>query len=633
MISAKDVPGNLRPLMSCALWRLHESIDRNDANELFLLSDQPEIRTVAQKLNIIVRSSKELGVLITAKAKRLDLDAYGDLERDFDLPRRVINRPELKPITHVEGQEAPEKSESNGTKSEDSKNASESREEKGKTLDDNASEDEGNAVPSKDSEEPHGRKSSENEDEETPAKVTVAKMLENSATVLGLTDLIAKSEPDGNGKRQEETASNGSSPNTSDADHSDIAALRHQKPDEAQTKADSAASNSFSSKNASTYSTPENRILKYDSSPARSSALPPLLRPNAPAQEPEDSDEEVVVFVPQPKRFSNHKKPIQQNSRPATPITQPHKQFFDQSPKASPIAAQVQSKPPSRGRNSTITSHGHPQPTSAPTIIDPDAFGRDFAVNTNSGPRTLPNHRPHHRQKRSTENAQLTPNSHDRRQHDPRISPNRQLPHTRSPRLSPARQPNSEEGQSTQSQRPHRTSPQRRSKPSEPKEATFRGRGPNHANPGANPELKSLATRMVESEEFVPRSAFTESQNGSMFAQPSIVEPQNLIPKAASPAIQDKPTTPKAQFVKPESFTPRNSEPTSQNKPRVIEPRASGADGFVPRSAMTRMPYKPRIPEPEVIEPRSSMPDVQYVLKSGSTRAATRGRGRLWTPS
>lgn len=74
--------------------------------------------------------------------------------------------------------------------------------------------------------------------------------------------------------------------------------------------------------------------------------------------EPEDSDEEVVVFNPKAKRLSAQQKaPRQFNSKPSNQVEKAH-------PKPSNQVEKV-----------------HPAPAVQTPVIDPDAFGRSFATN------------------------------------------------------------------------------------------------------------------------------------------------------------------------------------------------------------------------------------------------------------
>ena len=645
-ISAKDVPGSLRPLMSCALWRLHESIDRNDANELFLLSDQTEIRTIAQRLNISIRSTKELDVLIAAKAERVDLEAYGALEREFG-PQPVARKRSKLSTSPNGGSEGSKEPSNQRTTLENGKKDIVTNDENAKVDDDHLNGITHTTNPNEVLEGARHIERPESEDRKSPEKALLdgfAKV-EGNVWKLPSTDIrkrlaLAAPRSPRYGQQQADLPINGL-PKTSDmmkdSKNTTASSTEHQKTATVAPKAELATILSSSDTPIeSPQSTSQAQVQVQESSPAPTPAKLESSKAAETEHEPEDSDEEIVVFVPQPKRFSNQKKPVQQNSRPSTPTDHSKIQTLDQKPQRSPATSQSQLKPPSRGRNPVIANHSHSQPTSSPTIIDPDAFGRSFAVNPNPGPRTLHNPRSHHRPKRSAENTHFTHSSPNAHQHKPRPRPSSQSLRNRSPRISPAPEPTVDKDQSPQRHEVQRTSPQRRLQALEPEDVTLQERGPNHANSDLQEirqEPKSLSARMIESEEFVPRSALTESQFGAIGTPLKNAEPKDFSPKATKASLQVQPMAPESQAIDPDSFVSRNSESITQHKSRVIEPQvASRPNGFVPRNAMPII-QKRRTADLDTVEPRGSMPDIQYVLKSGSTRAATRGRGRLWTPS
>ena len=629
--------------MSCALWRLHESIDRNDANELFLLSNQTGIRTIALTLNISVRSTQELGAFIVAKADGVDLEAYGALEREFG-PQPAAKKSSKVSALPDEASKVV-KEPSNQTKTtENGKRDSETKEEN--TNVDSEGLDGVNHIAnsSEKLEEAGDQEWPGSEDRKSPEK----NLSEGSAKVEGnvwklpspdIRKRLALAEPrtPRYGQQPNDSPSNGFpliSSTTKDSKPPSMSSEELTELAEAIPKVQPTTILASSERlSEHSQSVPQAQVQGREPSPAPSEAKVELPKASQLEHEPEDSDEEIVVFVPQPKRFSNQKKPAQQNSRPSTPADHPKPQTLDQNPQRSPIIASSQLKPPSRGRNPVSAHQSHSQPTNSPTIIDPDAFGRSFAVNPNPGPRTLHNPRSHHRPKRSAENTQFTHSSPNAHQRKPRPSPSSQSLRNKSPRVSPAPEPKIDKEQSHEVQR---TSPQRRLQALEPENIKIRERGPNHAShevKEVRQETKSLSARMIESEEFVPRSAFKESQFGPIGTPPKAAEPKDFSPKATKVSLQNQPTAPESQVVDPDSFVSRTSEPVTQDRSRVIEPRvASRPNGFVPRNAMPII-QKRRTAEPDTVEAGGSMPDVQYVLKSGSTRASTRGRGRLWTPS
>ena len=578
-------------------------------NELFLLSDQTEIRMVAHKLNISVRSTEELAVLVAAKAKVNDLEAYGDLEREFNLEPKASKVSSVGRTTQNGSPDALPDPSKSLEKSNTGEN--ESKPEDGHAIDGGA-----NTATEKGKEEPY-----EIED------------LKNGSTTIHAKETSIES-IEVNGKAPETTASSTPLPNVSGEPM-----IQESQPEESSVTSVLLNAESGRDVKASdiliveTPSEPTGQLQPMSGKSNDSNAASVSAQPNTEVQEPEDSDEEVVVFVPQPKRFSNQRKPVQQSSRPSTPITQSGKQAKDQSPRPSPGTVHAQPKPPGRSRNPIVTNQSHPQPTASPTVIDPDAFGRSFAVNPNPGPRTLHNPRSHHRPRHSAENASFHQSNASANQHTLRTSASRESTHRKPSGLSPAPEPRTHQDQGAQDLQNQRTSPHRRSKNTKTKNIAPQGHGLIGDESRVQIQPKSLAARMVESEEFVPRSAFKDSQLGAIGTQPVLAESQSSKSKITNPSTHVKPTTPEPRTVDSNSFSSRNLKSNAEANTHAGEPGVSDSNDFIPRSAMPTMQYYRRTPEPEANEPRTSMPDVQYVLKSGSTRAATRGRGRLWTPS
>lgn len=83
-ISLGEVPELLRPLFSFTLWRIYEHVTLNDSNQTVLLSNEPLVYRAAQNLNITVMRIEELRCIVNSnKMVDLDCDVYGDLEREF----------------------------------------------------------------------------------------------------------------------------------------------------------------------------------------------------------------------------------------------------------------------------------------------------------------------------------------------------------------------------------------------------------------------------------------------------------------------------------------------------------------------------------------------------------------------
>ena len=615
-VSAKDVPGALRALMSCALWRLHESIHRNDANQLFLFTDQPEICSVAQKLNIVVRSTAELKALVASKADKSDAATFGDLEKEFGLQRqdekteiielsgeeRVVEEGDDSTIKPIETANVP-------LPTGDAKRVNDSQPIDGENR--IALEHHNQETPHQDSGKENSSPAKESTDGSPPAEnmagastVTLveSKVPKVSAWSKPLADLVTKKNHDST-EKSSEGARKVNAANLSEIDRpSSRSALERggQKVIETPLESFSPAITSSQEETA--------RSVQLETAPQIANHAIHL--PNASqtpssqaTQELEDSDEEEIVFKPQPKRYSAQKKPVQQNSRPSTPKSQPLQNPEERSPQVSSLTSQPKPKPASHGRNPMVIGHGHPQPKSLPTVIDPDAFGRNFVVNTNPSPRTLNNTQAHHYPRPRSSHGPSPQVPRSARRHEPRLSPPRSHQEP-APRDSPASEPKAEPV-------PH-ASPRRTSRVIEPEKAAPRDAPMKAPGPDVNSSMP--APKSFETNGFAPRP------------------PSANIRLANTRPI---PSMNRSRDYRSADFGPGSQKSQSEAKPEasVPGPKTIDTTEFVPRSAMTTPLYKPRAPEPEYIEPRASMPEVEYVLKSGTTRASARGRGRLWTPS
>ena len=619
-VSAKDVPGALRPLMSYALWRLHESIHRNDANQLFFFTDQPEICSVAQKLNILVRSTADLKALVASKADNSDTAIFGDLEREFGLQKQE----EKTEIIEISGEEKVVEGGHNATRkqigvtdgpmpSSDSGNVDGSQSNDGDNqivLEHHNQEPQGQS-PGKENSSPAKGSAVGSPPAEKMADASTVTLVESqvpkvSAWSRPLTDLVSKRNHDSTEKRSE-GAHEINAGNLSELDRpTSRSALERASPKVTETPLRSLSPAITSSQEEAA------RSVQPESAPQIANHA--ILLPNASetpsslaTQDLEDSDEEEIVFKPQPKRYSAQKKPPQQNSRPSTPKSQPPQNLEERSPQVSTLTSQPKPKPASYGRSPTVVGHGHPQPKGSPTVIDPDAFGRNFVVNTNPSPRTLNNTQAHHYTRPRSSHGPSPQLPRSNRRHEPRLSPPRsyQEPASREPLASePKFEPKAESVA--------RTSPRRTSRVIEPEKAA-----PRDAQVKApGPDVKSSlpAPKPLGTNEFIPQSPGANMRLANTRSIPSMNRSKDYLSA---------------------DFGPRSQKSQSEAKPEasVPGPKTIDTTDFIPRSAMTTPLYKPRAPEPEYIEPRASMPEVEYVLKSGTTRASARGRGRLWTPS
>ena len=116
---------------------------------------------------------------------------------------------------------------------------------------------------------------------------------------------------------------------------------------------------------------------------------------SVPIDEPLDSEEEVVVFVPSAKRLSAQ----QQTPKPAPEERAAHtRQKSDGKPahtKHMSVEEPRNLQQASPGRPITVNHHRQPKPR-APVVIDPDAFGRDLPANPQTSHQNS-SHRPQSR--------------------------------------------------------------------------------------------------------------------------------------------------------------------------------------------------------------------------------------------
>ena len=641
-ISAKDVPGVLRPLLSCALWRLHESIERNDANQLFLLSDQTETRSVAQRLNIIARPPKEVAATIASKTSRNGLDTIGDLEQEFGFqqksaPLAIRNAEEVRVENGVLANTNEDLS-----KEEDAMNNSISSE---GTVNTDAS----SIVHEQDLEKPGSerkeKESSVNGDygedkakeHDVIAKTTATLAAENPSEqpakgVESIKSLVDSIIQQGSDKRLSES-------------------VNDLKLDCVESQSD--LSNQPALETSAILPQPETLLPQpphveslqhvQDVQAASGTSVSKLATALVTttleaAQEPEDSDEEVVVFIPQPKRLSAQHKPAQQGSRPSTPKEQPQQKPAGQSPPKSSVKPQSKGKGARHSPNPSFVGQAHPQTVNSPTVIDPDAFGRDFRVNINPSPRPPhhPNSLSNHRARANGQNGQTGQAPRNLPRQAARTSPPRNTAQENSRRLPPIPGPAPKDAPNHRRQA-SRTSPRRAPAP-KAQEETLPDVDSITPTAAAFSKSQNPESHMVEPKSFVPQIAFPTGQLESEVFQPETYEPTDYSSKSALPNAPLKSNSTEPRVYDASEFVPRPPRPVREFKPRAPKPKVIEAAefvprDFVPRATVPRTQAKQYMPEPDSIEPRPSMNDVDYVLKSGSTRASARGRGRLWTPS
>ena len=604
-ISVKDVPGALRPLMSCVLWRLHESIERNDTNQIFLLSDQTEIRAVAKRLNIDVRSWKETGATTISKTSTTSLDTFGDLEREFGVQQRIVLSP-TKDAHETVGERGVIDEASGDLRNEDVMNDSVSSEKTADTETSSIVHDQGLEKHLYEHWE-HGPSNDESCEDKAKVQNTNTEMAASLAA---------------------ETAS--SKPAKSVESIKDLVDSIIQHDSQKQI---SESVNGLEIDGAKKQTNLADQ-LAVEHSAMRSMLSTPLPLPQS-LDTPEDSDEEVVVFIPQPKRLSAQQKPAQQNSRPSTPKEQSQQKVVGHSPQKPLAKSQVKGKGQRHSPKPSIGGQTYPQPVNSPTVIDPDAFGRESRVNLNPSPR-LPhksNGHSNHRNRGNMQNAQVG--------HIPRNSP-RQAARTSPPRGAPQenlRHLTPTPGPAPKDAPNHRRQASRTSLRSVPateaEEVTLADISPRATTAAKSSSPLLPASQIVEPTEFVPQA--TLSGWNSPLSN-GVQESTESVPRYAFPDAELKLNGSQPRIFEANEFVPRPSRPVREFKPRAPRPKVFEASefvprDFVPRATTPRTQPKQYSPAPESIEPRPSINDVDYVLKSGSTRASARGRGRLWTPS
>ena len=305
--------------------------------------------------------------------------------------------------------------------------------------------------------------------------------------------------------------------------------IEHRKNGEIINHTPSASMSSAHSLAAKAESSNTPPSAKAPSSQGQPAVAPSVKAPSAKApspedpviDEPEDSDDEVVVFNPRAKRISAQQAPKQAAlEKPFALQEQEPKPA--QLPAEDPVADQQQGlKQTSPDRAGPPKNRRQAKPR-APVVIDPDAFGRDFASN---------------------------PRPHQQVAH-PRTRPRPISQHGLPPNGLPTQRPISQHG-------PPRPDP--------------RGGRYQHGhfplNKQAAPNGQNGYVSNMQNGQKMTNSYSTNAENGNTTNGSN--GPSRLVPHGSPPQ----------------------------------EPQSDKAG-----------------------------PDIDFVLKSGSTRGATRGRGKLWIP-
>lgn len=604
--------------MSSALWRLHESIDRNDSNQLFLLSDQEEIRVVAKKLNVAVRTTRELGKKLTASMKKDDVNVMGMLEKE-NLVNQQADAKMTASASIKGGDNIADQVVVPSPNVEPLPCAGNLGQEDG--IDGMSSVDrpqDGMQQNHTDKQHLSSEKASETTHEEASPHLSSDHSVKPTLNPKELIQGLLKP-PSSQDQVQNTTESNNVQNGMGPVHKLQPAAdIRESSLDEARreisTPATAAAEpTAFTSKH--TLSTEQ--------------------------ESQEDSDEEVVVFVPNPKRMSAQKKGLASSSRPSTaqgdsPASSPMQHVpKTSSPNAQGVpmaiehvspqaqrAPHKQPRPLSSGpiandpkqspSHTKAASSVHARPlSSGPTLIDPDAFGRGLPVNTGGG--TLAN----------------VGSCKKPRQHSPRTSMqsashnNGAAPTQNSPRTSPSRH---KPGRS-----PH---PSSRALPQKVEDAP-------HTNIPVISHQAYTRTPLV-----APNSQGPQKSRFGAIGPPS-KSSTNLRPSAASREtdLDQDAASRQAPIQRPRSAHGSGfGNPTDQSRHQALgtDPVNNGFPASRRGGHRNERSSRPSLFEPELdrtgafstdanFERRTTnMPEVQYTLKSGTTREAARGKGKLW---
>ena len=678
--------------MSCALWRIHESIHRNDENQLFALTNQPLVKDVAEKLNISVRSTKQFAVSIAPDHGQGDLNTFGDLEREFGsqctkersavrgraqssqnhLPDNLAQRNGLgvveETVERVEDGQMLERAVS--TEVDTSTLDNDHKVNNGHVREIEASAQVEEMLPSitlgigSHLQTPTriANESQEMLDAPTKDQQSVLALAEDILSEasneqgLGETNLVmnTQSQPSANNVWSRSFAQ----ALTGQSSQKVLAGPNVDSPDRSENDGSS---------------------TKPALGPFNLSETPHI--PAEVAEASEDSDEEVVVF--QPKRFSAQKRPAQQSLRPTTPNLQNQPRQATQSPRPSsskvhavPKATTQASNPINTAGSSQSKSNSGPMP-----IIDPDAFGRGFAVNTNPHPLSggTRGARPRHSPQPSLKNGIFDPSRPVSRPSSSHRQ-NRSSPAHLSPKASPQQAPripiDLSERDRDRSSISVPTVPDTPSQGPPPDLRTQMINAPVFQPASASKPLPEFASDVLSTQ--APDGPSKQAPIGS--GRPSSKVQQQSTPIAPQPSFKTPtgPFQPNSALVKPtihhpfigapnqdadlvrnpraapirfsnpqqtklhpanSAFPPRPQSVTSNAQQAV---KAANGAAQVPRqkAAATRT-MKPtlfeptldhtRASQPDGFEPKkSAVPEVQYVLKSGSTREQARGKGKLW---
>lgn len=400
-ISPSAVPDALRPLLSYTLWRLYENvITRTEKNQSIILTDNPDLYDTARKLDISVQRIGDFRLSVSAQEAGTDRNSVGDLEREFGM-----REPKVLPVQNGKIHVVPSEDDMLHRNGDhiivQEKEDVDKIEVNGQHIDTEGGQDDNLGITWKDN-DGKAIKLQVNGDTNEPDNESSIADLEERTTNEDVCESISSAPAEISVSAEKSELSNDELPKSTTAENQNPIvvtqpafvfrenALMLTKEDikidnavatqpRSTTDVDvrSATSNLVDTKGEETTITNSSTPVVLASS-VQTHRTSPLQLPSQPQQspmhrhstknstsssrrssnvsspaatqnsvEPEDSDEEVVVFNPKLKRMSGQK---------------PSKQFSQRQPNHASNFQQV--------------------PQVKATIIDPDAFGRSFATNT-----------------------------------------------------------------------------------------------------------------------------------------------------------------------------------------------------------------------------------------------------------
>ena len=577
-VSTIGVPVSIKSLLSCVLWRLHEYENNPLMPEVFvLLSNNPETSTTAQRLGIPIKGTNALYQMLEIRRNTQDdRDTVGQLEKEFAVKRRE------RPTTETRGR---------------------SPKSDGEILVSNLNTDiaMGN----------EGAMMGPNEE---PNKKTVqdnkTNVVDEEQTSLAKEFGGDKNDANRSEKQQEDESyvklnggvrhENGDNTKVEpDLDHNSSPCILHDGPSivlEDQQVSLEPATNGILHNMANG----DKEIMEGDKDPIKPANGQVVGNLGSTAEtsensEDSDDDDEVVVFDPKSRRSSGIPKAPTEPAKPvATPISYlkalesglPKKPVESLKPAAIPNL-------PQPSRPDLLKSKTHSETlVEVPSGKPPASSGISAARNpTPAQARHI---------KRHPDHVQYPPVVQNPIPVQPPVQTPTQVPSQIQRRPTPVSQPQAE-NQNEDTSLP-------------PVEKAIQNQGLiNTSNEDLTP-VKPAAKIVVQSQ-----SQHAYQPKGQHPSQRSTRNGVHRFDQVAGGA--------RRQVHKQSISQPTVIDPDAFDRSYIIRPRPSTPNGIANGNH--------RVPSPRMSPRRAagtSEPDVDFVLKSGAPRAATRGRGKLWVP-